>query len=84
MRGAADSRHLTGGAADIIVDGLPLSQLFRMAAGTPEFFSGGIGLYPDGGFLHVDVRPGRARWGHLGGEYVAFTEAWDALKAREA
>jgi len=83
VSGAKDSQHLTGGAADIIVDDLPMSELYTFAAGVTEFHNGGIGIYPDGGFIHVDVRLGRARWGHLDGKYVPFTEAWAELKERE-
>lgn len=80
--GATDSQHLTGYAADIRAD-VPLTALFRAAVGVPVFFAGGVGIYPDGGFVHVDVRTTRARWGHLSGRYCSFLEAWDALKARE-
>lgn len=84
LGGAKDSQHLTGKAADIVVVGVPLSDIFRAAVGVPEFFSGGIGIYPDGGYVHVDVRGTRARWGYLDRRYVSFGVAWDALVAREA
>jgi uncharacterized protein YcbK (DUF882 family) len=82
--GAADSRHPTGEAADIVVAAMPLSELVVIAAGTPAFYRGGIGVYPGDGFVHVDVRPVMARWGHLDGRYVAFRDAWQRLKALES
>jgi hypothetical protein len=81
--GAPDSQHVRGWAADIVVPDLRLTDLFRWAVGVPVFFSGGVGLYPDKGFIHVDVRGDRVRWGHRNGQYVPFVEAWEALKARE-
>jgi Peptidase M15 len=68
--GAPNSEHTRGMAADISASGLTLQQLFELALQVPAFLNGGIGVY-DGGFLHVDVRPQRARWARIGGEYVA-------------
>ncbi|SMC79828.1 YcbK family protein [Papillibacter cinnamivorans] len=58
--GAAQSQHLYGKAADIRVQG----AAFRgVAACAEDLGAGGIGLYEyEGGFTHVDVRRGRARW----------------------
>jgi len=68
--GAANSEHTRGLAADISVHGLTLQQFFELALQIPAFFHGGIGVY-DSGFLHVDIRPHRARWAKIGGGYVA-------------
>lgn len=81
--GARDSRHMCGDAADIIVHQLPMSRLFLRAAGVPRFHNGGIGIYPGRAFMHVDTRPGRARWGQINGVYVAFVTAWDLLQRQE-
>lgn len=79
VQGAADSRHLTGCAADITAD-IPLVDLFRAASSVMFFFAGGIGIYPGGNFLHVDVRDARARWGYVNGRYCGFAEAWAVAK----
>lgn len=66
--GADGSLHTSGQAADIVVGGLAVHQMYALAEQIPVF--GGIGVYDDG-FLHVDVRPKRARWGRVGGRYVS-------------
>ena len=61
--GAPRSQHLLGTAADISVRGMTPGQMYRLAEDVEAFRNGGIGVYPDKGFVHVDVRDGRARWG---------------------
>ena len=78
------SRHLTGEAADIACAAMPLSELVVIAAGTPAFYGGGIGVYPGGRFAHVDVRGSTARWGHVDGRYTDFRLAWQRLKQIES
>ena len=58
--GEANSQHLEGRAADIVVAGMTPIQLKNWAQEIPYFNHGGIGLYQT--FLHVDVRRTRARW----------------------
>jgi uncharacterized protein YcbK (DUF882 family) len=53
---AANSLHLLGQAIDIRVPGLPLRNLYRAAV---ALRSGGVGIYPESDFVHVDV--GRVR-----------------------
>lgn len=60
--GERDSQHLRGRAADIVVPRLGVEDLAEWAAKIPAFRDGGIGTYPKRGFVHVDVRDGRARW----------------------
>lgn len=60
--GAKRSQHLTGRAADIVIQGLTPEEMAAFAADVDEFHHGGIGVYPDNGFIHVDVRGRRARW----------------------
>jgi uncharacterized protein YcbK (DUF882 family) len=67
--GKPDSGHLHGDAADIVVEGHTVPQMVALAALVPEFAYGGIGAY-DAGFIHVDVRPGKARWARVDGRYV--------------
>lgn len=73
--GAPRSQHLLGTAADISVRGMTPGQMYRLAEDVEAFRNGGIGVYPDKGFIHVDVRDGRARWGQLDGKYVALAKA---------
>jgi len=49
--------------------------MYELAERVTAFREGGIGVYPERGFIHVDIREGRARWGHLGGKYVSLEEA---------
>lgn len=81
--GKPDSEHVKGLAADIRADGVPLTTLFLRAAGVPQLHSGGIGIYPIDGFLHVDTRGYRARWGQIDGVYCSFVAAWDRARQME-
>jgi hypothetical protein len=49
--------------------------MYRLAQEVPGFYGGGIGLYPDDGFIHVDVRGHEARWAKVRGQYVGIEEA---------
>ncbi|HEY2661057.1 MAG TPA: DUF882 domain-containing protein [Caulobacteraceae bacterium] len=53
---ASRSQHLLGKALDINVEGVDLTRLHRAAL---SLRAGGVGYYPDNGFVHVDV--GRLR-----------------------
>lgn len=60
--GGKFSRHLSGQAADIRVNGMTPHQMYLLALLVPAFDQGGIGIYDT--FLHVDTghgnnRPGR-------------------------
>jgi len=57
--GAAKSQHVLGTAADISARGIGVDKL---AGAAEQVGFGGIGLYHRQNFVHVDVRPGRARW----------------------
>lgn len=57
--GAAKSQHVLGTAADISARGIGVDELARTAE---RVGFGGMGLYHRQNFVHVDVRPGRARW----------------------
>lgn len=82
--GAKNSYHTKGVAADIVIDDLSVAQMYRLAEEIEEFHNGGIGAYPDDGFIHVDVRDGRARWAKVGGRYVSIEEALKAAEASSA
>jgi len=73
--GAKRSQHLLGNAADIVIKGLSVASMYELAAQVPAFRNGGIGVYPEQGFIHVDVRESRARWGSLKGKYVTLAKA---------
>jgi len=73
--GATRSQHLLGNAADIVVKGRSVVEMYELAEQVPAFRDGGIGVYPEQGFVHVDVRTGRARWGRIDGGYVALEKA---------
>lgn len=54
---ALNSRHLSGAAADILLDGFSSGLMGAMAK---EFNDkGGTGIYLSRGFVHVDTGPGR-------------------------
>lgn len=59
--GEADSQHLYGRAADIVVTGVSPAKVAEYAE-TLLPNSGGIGVYEKKGFCHVDVRAKKARW----------------------
>ena len=54
---AARSLHMTGQAVDIRLPGVPLAALRRAALALK---AGGVGYYPQSGFIHLDVGPVRA------------------------
>jgi zinc D-Ala-D-Ala carboxypeptidase len=68
--GSPTSQHVSGKAADITVRGVSVIDMYRTALLVPEFREGGIGVYPEENFIHVDVRGWRARWARLGKEYT--------------
>lgn len=64
-RGSPKSQHMLGKAADIRTHRVTVEALAALAERIPAFAGGGIGWYPEDGFVHVDVRNGKARWeGH--------------------
>jgi zinc D-Ala-D-Ala carboxypeptidase len=58
--GAHDSFHPLGMAADI--ESSDPKEESKRAELVTQFKSGGIGIYPKRGFLHLDVRASPARW----------------------
>lgn len=67
--GVSNSEHTRGMAADVVIPGLSLQQMFELALLVPTFLNGGIGAY-DGTFLHLDIRDHQARWARVRGQYV--------------
>jgi len=72
--GAKNSYHMRGMAADIEVGDWDVYRMALLAEQIGEFRGGGLGIYPEQGFIHVDVRDARARWAKVGGEYVSVEE----------
>jgi len=63
--GAKKSQHMEAKAADIKINGIPTEELFSridklMSQGKIKL--GGLGFYPDQGFVHYDIRGIKARW----------------------
>ena len=62
LKGSAkNSMHLYGKAVDFRVDGLSVKQLARLAS---YFQAGGIGLYNEQGFIHLDTGGIRVWYGN--------------------
>ena len=61
--GAGHSMHMEGKASDKWVEGYTPEELAKVVEQIPEFHNGGIGIYPNHGFVHGDIRDnGPARW----------------------
>ncbi|MCF8008053.1 MAG: DUF882 domain-containing protein [Methylovulum sp.] len=58
VKGALNSQHLIGKAADIHVPNMSTKKLYDFI--DKKFNVGGMGLYPS--FIHIDIRSGHARW----------------------
>ena len=61
--GSDFSMHLWGKAADVVVDDVTPGQVYDWLDGhAPSKY--GLGLYQRGagGWVHIDVRPSKARW----------------------
>lgn len=72
--GSPNSKHLRGEAADIWAKGVTLRELYEAALQVPAFAKGGIGVYPQNGFIHIDVANQR-RWGWVDGREVSLDSA---------
>jgi len=59
--GVKNSQHTKGTAADIVVRGMNPATVGRICSIGP-FKDGGVGVYVDKGFVHLDVRGYPARW----------------------
>lgn len=61
VNGAAHSQHTYGTAADISIKGVSVSDVAAYARSImPDW--GGVGIYKEQGFVHVDVREKRSDW----------------------
>ena len=57
--GSKNSTHKKGMAADIVVKGVSLKRIAEFA---DDLDVGGVGIYPDSGFIHLDVWRSMRRW----------------------
>ena len=61
VNGAAHSQHCYGTAADISIKGVSVLDIAAYARSImPDW--GGVGIYKEQGFVHVDVREKRSDW----------------------
>jgi uncharacterized protein YcbK (DUF882 family) len=63
IKGAKNSQHITGMAADIKVTGMTPKEVALVIEGLIEsgkMNQGGIGIYPS--WVHYDIRGTKARW----------------------
>jgi len=59
--GAKTSQHVYGRAVDIRIEGKTPDEVAKFVESImPD--SGGIGIYPDQNFTHIDTRTGKGRW----------------------
>ena len=70
--GVKNSRHVSGEAADIHIHGMTAKEMYGHALAIYEFRNGGIGIYPQRKFIHVDVRDKAARWAEIDGRKVSY------------
>ncbi len=69
--GAQSSEHTKGLAADLAIPKNVTISMFYAAIDSIEAFkTGGVGIYPQKKFIHVDVRGKRARWAQVDDKYV--------------
>ncbi|WP_161600888.1 YcbK family protein [Teichococcus oryzae] len=67
VHGAGDSQHLRAAAMDLMI---PAAKFEAFATTAVKFARGGVGLYPDQGFIHLDSGPAR-QWGGDGRAVMA-------------
>ena len=63
--GVKDSQHIMGRAADITVKGFDPVAVYttiELLIEKGDMLQGGLGLYPNKGFVHYDIRGTKARW----------------------
>jgi uncharacterized protein YcbK (DUF882 family) len=60
--GAKLSQHPKGRAGDFVIEDHTSAEAFVLAERIEAFRHGGLGVYPEKGHLHADVRGFRARW----------------------
>tara|TARA_R100001377_G_scaffold4680_1_gene2676 strand:+ start:17873 stop:18253 length:381 start_codon:yes stop_codon:yes gene_type:complete len=59
------SHHIMGRAADIVVKGLDPVGVYatiELLIEKGDMLQGGLGIYPNNGFVHYDIRGEKIRW----------------------
>lgn len=62
---SGNSQHVLGKAADIVVSGLSpqvVAHAIQKLINQGKMLQGGLGVYPNQGFVHYDIRGTAARW----------------------
>jgi hypothetical protein len=54
--GGKNSQHLYGKAVDLVIKDFSVAQMYEAALQIPEFFDGGIGIYPAGAGNFIKVK----------------------------
>ena len=63
--GSKTSQHLLGKAADITIQSLKPAEVYALIEELIDMghmLQGGLGLYEEKGFVHMDIRKTKARW----------------------
>ena len=62
--GATNSQHMEFNALDIAFDGVSPQRVYERLLEWRKAgkFTGGLGLYPSSGFVHIDTRGSNATW----------------------
>ncbi|GAH42080.1 unnamed protein product [marine sediment metagenome] len=84
--GVSNSYHIAGMAADIHIKYMLVKNMYEAALKVDILRNGGLGLYVDRKFLHVDCRNGKARWAEMNGKrvkYFDFSKENDSGKISE-
>ena len=74
--GSPKSQHLLGKAADIYVNGMSVRDLYEVVSIFYKNGITGIGVYPEQGFIHVDIREKPGIWVYIKsqGKYFSLHE----------
>ena len=74
--GSPKSQHLLGKAADIYVNGMSVRDLYEVVSIFYKNGINGIGVYPEQGFIHVDIREKPGIWVYIKsqGKYFSLHE----------
>lgn len=74
--GSPKSQHLLGKAADIVIKGLSVKQMYQVLVPFHKKYFAGLGIYPEQGFIHIDTRDEPTIWVYIKsqGKYFSLHE----------
>lgn len=74
--GSPKSQHLLGKAADIVIKGLSVKQMYQVLVPFHKKYFAGLGIYPEQGFIHIDTRDEPTIWVYIKsqGKYFSLDE----------